>query len=359
MTIRSVLSTLVLFLVSVPISTAIAAADVKVLLAKGAGILDFQARDVIEQMNDTLDNSGLGSSRQVSSAVMSLGLPFVYTSTCTGTDADAVVQCAKNEFEGERNSQNADIVVLVVATLNKCGTTLPGTVNRPTISWINHGFAYAVVKNDCMEFPSDNMKAASHEIGHILSLEHSTDPPLIGDPSKPVPDNHAAEDYDDLTVMGIELGNLVGDCPFTSCTINDFFSENGKVFPDGGAAGNLAYANAKNVVKDKSWDIVAAYRPIPAPQACLLSWEFLTCNGQVGFGLVTATLPGYTVLNADYDASISGGPWIDVFEGLFTCPGLIPQLQMIIRAILLTQYGTSQCTIVIPFPNCDDPIYPF
>lgn len=97
----------------------------------------------------------------------------------------------------------------------------------------------------------------------------------------------------------------------------------------------------------------------PPPEACEPEWLFTGCNGPVGSGIATALLPGYTVLNADYDVSIAGGPWIDVFEGLFTCPSLIPQLQMIFRAILYTEFGISQCTMVIPFPNCDDPINPF
>lgn len=100
-------------------------------------------------------------------------------------------------------------------------------------------------------------------------------------------------------------------------------------------------------------------QPVAQVEPCRLQWEFLGCNGSAPMGAITATLPGYTVSNAQYLVSTNGGPWMEIFEGILSCIGLTPQLYMLARAILTTSQGVSECTISVPYPSCDDPIHPF
>jgi hypothetical protein len=330
----------------------------KVLLARtSTSVSESVVRSTLLQMNTTMGNSGLGS-RDFVSADSFLGIPVVdFVPSCSYTDPVNLLDCLEDALETRRNSVNADIVVAVVPVVGTlCGAVPPGMINAPNVSSSNERLAYAVLKQSCITAPSNNMKIASHEVGHLLSLEHHDSDPATSLPLG-IPHNHAEEDFDDHTVMG----SPEDDCISTSinCNGHDFLSEVGRTFPDGGSAGNASESNAKAVVSAVSWDVVSAYRPIPQLQACNMRWEFTGCNGPVGVGIITATLPGYTVTNADYDASYSGGPWIEIFEGILSCPSATQQTNMIVRAILSTLFGVSECSMAIPVTVCDGQINPF
>lgn len=87
-------------------------------------------------------------------------------------------------------------------------------------------------------------------------------------------------------------------------------------------------------------------------QACNIDWELQFCHEGNIVVAVTALLPGYEILNMDYDVSFGGGPWEDLLEGARICPALIPQFATIARAILETPVGYSECTVTVPIPTC-------
>ena len=100
--------------------------------------------------------------------------------------------------------------------------------------------------------------------------------------------------------------------------------------------------------------------PKPAPPACTLRAEFGYCIGNTTTWSITALLPEYEVLNADYDIQLGGaGGWIDIFEGILTCPSVNLDIAAIARAILLTEYGVSECSIPIPLYGCGGGGQPF
>lgn len=117
-------------------------------------------------------------------------------------------------------------------------------------------------------------------------------------------------------------------------------------------------------VLDERWSHVAAYRPLPQPEveACTIIIEQpcdVAPSVQNVFTLVSASLPGHTIANIDIDyQNGTSGPWNDLYEGDYTCPGLLLDILKFIRALLTTSTGAiSQCTIVldplaINLPSC-------
>ena len=116
----------------------------------------------------------------------------------------------------------------------------------------------------------------------------------------------------------------------------------------------------KHIVDDW-WVTVAAYRPKPPPPpSCHLYREFNYCVGNTAIWSITATLPGYTVTNADYDVQLNGSSgWIDIYLGVLTCPVVNLDTGALARALLQTQYGTSECTVIIPSWDCGSEHEPF
>jgi len=155
---------------------------------------------------------------------------------------------------------------------------------------------------------------AIHEVGHAFGFDHTgtTD-----------------------SVMYIDPGHDIGAPP----------SEEGRYFSSIDSVDEFAIKNVYGIPA------------LPPPQPCELTYYPIGCNGSIAMGTITATLPGYSVTNADYDVTINGGPWIDIFEGLLTCPGLDLEdgFSAAALAILQTAYGVSQCIAFIPEVDCDGP----
>jgi len=321
---------------------------IKVLLAKTSSstVSPNDVRLMLSQLNGTMSMSGLASN-DFHSASFSNNNPEVHDVICPGTDSVALNLCARSKLSGKRNEVNADIVLMMAPTVVGCGGTLPGMINAPTIGQDNQNLAYAVVSKACFIAATRGQQVASHEVSHLLSIEHHD-----GDQHSTLPvlwtANHAAEDFDDFTV-----GAGAGDCLW--CDWHNWFSQDGRKFPDNGDAGDSDFSNAKDVIAGISWNAVASYRPLPAVKNCRLQWELAFCNGQNGVGTMTALLPGYTVTSSNFDISLGGGPWNDIFDGVLTCPGVLitPQYQTVVRAILQTPQGISQCSRTFALPiNC-------
>ena len=325
----------------------------KVLLAKTPLTSALIARDMLRQINTTFDNSGLGEDVFVT-AHSTAGLPTVFDVSCTSTVAETFLKCARSALASKRDSYNADIVLILVPFLNSasaadvCGSVMKGTLNLAVIHRSNDIFAHAAVETVCFAVELNGEKIASHEVGHLFSIEH------VSDTLKHLPvgaeANHAAVDLAKATVTASVL-----DCAGFSCDYQDVFSKAGRTFSGGGSAGNSSYSDAQGIIEDQSWDVVSNYRPLPPPEPCRLAYEFTACNGQSALGQITATLGGYTVTSASYDGLLSNGVWADVFDGALSCVGISPNNLSRARAILTTAYGISQCEINIPNQSCGGP----
>lgn len=330
-------------------ATAQTVEPIKVLLARTAGVSNSLVRSTLSQANTTMFNSGLGFNHFQSASFIG-SLEEVFEVTCPTSNFTILFLCLSTQLGDDRNTNNADIVLVVVTNLADCGFAAPGMINRPTISVSNSHLAYAVVRADCLTAPPAQIKAASHEIGHLLSLEHREGDPAT---SLPIgyPANHAAEDFDDLTVGG----SPSGDCPIFPCDINDFFSEDGKTFPDGGAAGNSSFSNAKNVIQSASWDIVAAYRPL-LPPVVMGSSEFAGCNGSIGQFLIT----WYELLNSTPADSFevqrkSGSYWNPYFDGGSSCVVYTSLGNTNFRVRGINDAGPSPWVYFAAYHTCYDP----
>ena len=107
-------------------------------------------------------------------------------------------------------------------------------------------------------------------------------------------------------------------------------------------------------VKDKQGAAALYGQPFPT---CSAVSEFHYCANHTAVWTITATLPGFEVTNADYDVQINGsGGWIDIYEGPLTCPSVnLDNVFAIGRALLETEFGTSECTVYVPNWNCPGP----
>lgn len=257
--------------------SAASAEPIRVLLARtSTSVSEAVVRSTLLQMNSTMGNSSLGSLDFVAADTL-LGVPVVDFISCGSSDPVSLLTCLQSGLTSRRNAVNADIVVVVAPLVGVlCGAVPPSMINAPLVAVWNQYLAYAVLKQDCITAPSNNMKVASHEVGHLLSLEHHDSDPLTDLPLG-FSDNHAEEDFDDHTVMGSPVDDCIS--PFVSCNGHDFFSQDGRQFPDGGSAGNSSESNAVSVISSSTWNVVSQYRPLIPPTLASGHVELLFCIG--------------------------------------------------------------------------------
>lgn len=325
-----------------------AAQPIEVLVARGSGASSGLALSIVDELNDIAENSEL------------LGMQFVNANTatsvesapCSGTNTTLLLECAKTHLESIRRQHAADIVVMLVPTLGSatCGAVPLEMINVFFVGKGHRDKGYAVVSSECVI--ATGLYPASHEVGHLLSVEHKQDDPHDDRPNG-IGSNHAATSGTYATAVAV-----TDDCTPNPCSQwENVLSEDGEFFSGGTQypAGNSSHSDAKNFVSDLSWDVVASYFPVDPPQSCQLAYEFYFCVGGSANGSITASLDGYDVTNADYDVQLGGsGPWVDIFEGILTCPSVNLDIGALARAILQTEYGSTECTIWIPVQNCED-----
>lgn len=343
--------------------SAFAVEPIKVLLVtRGVSLNNITL--TLARANNLLGNSGLGSHDFISAAFLPSGVAQTFPTNCSQTNAQLLLACVVLEQSGNRDQNAADIVLVEVGgSLNQCGSTLPGTTTRPSIGQGNRDFAYAVVKKDCVDAVTNGQLPTPHEFGHILSLEHLNEPIQ----SLPIPINHPkiAESPDQITIMGNPgLPPLFnGDCSFLNCTWHQFYSEDGKNFPNGAPAGDKTKANAKKVVQTYSWNVVANYRPLqqtPAPPICFTPiFETCTPAGRPQWRISWSAPAGASVvewlLQLDDGAN---GSFVEGWRGLLEdiiCTGDSAD-RLTYRTAYITPTGASDfCPIISVYKNCPNP----
>jgi hypothetical protein len=150
------------------------------------------------------------------------------------------------------------------------------------------------------------------------------------------------------------------DCPIPCTLVHNKMSDPYVNFINTAPMGTTSSNNAKRVVRDQSWDAVAANRPLPSVPKCQIRIEFNFCDGPYASQSITAWLPGYTVTYADYDWSLNGTGWMDLYEGGLTCPSLTTNSAFWARAILTLSTGQiSICTISVGPRACSNDREPF
>lgn len=231
--------------------------SIDVLVVKAPGVTSIQALGALQEINLLMDNSGLNGYDFANALGSGSVLP---ANECVGSVHTFLLACAM-ALGFERDAVNADIVILVVPSLAPtgpypvCGAVPDLMINLPWITRWNHPLGFAVVATQC-SIPG-NFQLASHEVLHLLSIEHQDGDSDIDDP---VRDNHGIA----LTTAAT-AGASPGDCSSGNCTVavNRMSSPDGSNLPDGGPGGNSLHSNAKSVVSGKSWVEVANYRPKP------------------------------------------------------------------------------------------------
>jgi hypothetical protein len=335
--------------------------ETKVLLARNSSALSTTiAQDMLSQINTTFDNSGLGDGAFVSAKFDLLGQPEVFTVDCGQTIAEDLLSCVRTKLRDQRNQYAADIVLVLVPFLDlssigdeACGAVMEGMVNAYTISDVNRHLAYAAVETTCFAIMPDGLKVASHEVGHLLSIEHKADtaellPVVI---SGSVEDNHAAVVGQQATVTAASY-----DCVGFTCNYSDFFSEAGKNFSGGSSAGDSSHSNAVDVISSHSWPVVSAYRPLPQAESCYISINQV-CDGGSLLSSVTPVLSGgYSMSNIDVDyRRINSSTWYPIYDGAPTCPiyNAPSIMDSVVRALVTTAAGyTTGCTVEFQPLSC-------
>jgi hypothetical protein len=303
-------------------------------------------------VNVALNSSGLSQRNFVLTIPYVTGPTGYYSKTKTHEQA---VEWFQDEIADElsplwvyRESYYSDIAFMVIDDwlgvppdyLIPCGGT-PGVGAEnsiPTSISKSHDddFSVAVIKNDSNCILAD---LVPHEFGHLLYAEHETSGSTDqnGSLNEPAIDNHGM-----VSPVGESIMKFIKTDESTAAYL--FSGANPSI--------TGPYSNVVRFINEDSWDTVSKYRE-PPPPPCDIVPEFNYCIGGTRVWSVTATLQGYSVLNADYDVQLGGaGPWIDIFEGPLSCPAVNLDVWAIVRAILLTEFGTSQCSITIPLQSC-------
>ena len=271
-----------------------------------------------------------------------------------------------------------DLVVLVVERLEKtdqngvkkqqCGfgsLFYIGNLRLSPMDSENPDKRFGIVLSDECEDHFDT--AIAHELGHVLGGDHQVGSAVVTDSNEPPPLDEIPVDYNHPIFHEAGSGStgiVMAASVMFGKAINSVIAQystnspGATLFGTGFDAGN-SKANMISVI-DQTWDAVAAYRPIPEPQACNIRVEFYGCSNNSASNAITATLPGFSVVNADYDLSYNNSSWFDLFEGILTCPSFSSSASMWARAILTTASGQiSECTVRVPVGDCDDDIWIF
>lgn len=349
---RKLLLAVVIVLLSLEISEVDAAEPILVLVARGPGVSSSAALSVLTQINQLTDQSELGD-RNFQNAGDHMGAPLkTVTSSCSNSNATLLLACVMNDdpnvfdVPDERDAFDADIVIFVVTSVNTavCGITPADMINLPIISPINRPLGYAAVGLTC-NVPG-TFFAASHEVLHLLSIEHKNGDGDLDDPER---DNHAFSAVNQVTAGGAP-SDCVPDC---NSALNKMSSPN-DTFPNSFPMGNTLHANARSVVGDHSWDAVAAYRPIPSPPNCtIIVTEECPSGDFFATLLLTPQLSGYTVTNMLLEQDSILGGWQTIFSGGLNCIGYQPFLPTHLRAILTLAIGlTSECDVWVGPGTC-------
>ncbi|MDJ0709586.1 MAG: hypothetical protein QNJ14_04305 [Woeseiaceae bacterium] len=347
--------TLVIILLSLSLAAGRASAveSIKVLVVRGPGVNAVTALGRLNELNELMSLSGLAS-YDFENAGDHVGAPgLTQPSTCSMTTANALIACLMYDdpdpdvfdIPAARTLYDADIVLMVVPFVSAatCGVTPSGMTNLPSITPNNRQYGYAAVGLAC-NVPG-TFYTASHEILHLLSIEHKLFDPELDDP---VRDNHAYTSIRQATAAAAP-----GDCLPNPCNsaVNQMSDPNDE-FPNGNDMGSSTHANAKRVVRDLSWNAVAAYKPVPLPEDCVLTvtqW----CNNDSPQASATPTVPGFTMTGIDVEYTLSGSNnWYPVYEGNPTCPIYNPPstFMNIVRATVeIVGAHVLECTVQV-FP---------
>lgn len=358
-------------LVLSPVNASAASLKILVVVSELAeGLYDGAARfaTIKDTVGDQFEDAGLTRP----SFVLSSSRPQLAEAGLSVDEALALVHLPA--VSNERNSHAADLVLLVLLRTNEAASTTCGAA--PGISthvpnyvtdlasgkhawqaqW-KHGAFVTLLHDGCTFIPFDIQ--AAHEIGHLLYAEHEvvydTDGNAVGevksngDPDLPFKKNHPAVDYPNRTIMFSQGPRLT----------SVFYSKFGKEFSDGEPAYG-SYEDVASVFGNTTYNYVAHYKEPEPLQSCNIRIEFYGCSNNSASNAVTATLPGFSVVNADYDLSYNNSSWFDLFEGILTCPSFSSSASLWARAILTTATGQiSECTVRVPVGDCDDDIWIF
>lgn len=305
-------------------------------------------------LKDVYDNQlGPGDSINLSYTVASMGYVSAGNTTLDGLNwmwaQNRIPSSAlRNARDGSQNG-GADLVLMVVpdSSDSMCGRAGKNPLND---DWVPHTvstnnkdiFAFAVIVNNQNCGPYFTV-VVPHEVGHLLYAEHeigSSTTDSNGNRGLPDIRNHGTRknsSQHSLMVAQVSAAmfpTLTGVSPFTDSS---------------GLRDNRAF------IMQRSFSVVSRYRQ-PAPGNCNIEFSLSYCQGDTAVGQLTATLGGYSVSLADYDTSLNGGVWTDIYEGILSCPALsVPfsgAVSLIGRGILETDFGTSECTVTIPVQLC-------
>ncbi len=338
----------------------LAVESIKVLVVRGPGVTTAAALNYLLELNLLMENSGLGE-YEFENAGDHLGYTDLYEpSVCASNNPQALLACLALDQWENRNLYDADIVLLVtpIISATNCGAVVEGGINRPSIGPENALYGWAAIGITCIY----NVPIASHEVLHLLNIEHRFGDPELDDP---VRFNHAYATSAGQATAGAEPGDCVvgGEC---SNWINEM-SDPTDNFPNSTAPqGHSVSSDAKKVVRDLSWDAVAAYRPVPGgaeapdPPAC---WIFeKPClpgdsSPELDFSWAPATTGG-VVEKFDVQRKIGLGDWgavvSDVLSECLGWPSL-PGIVNRFRVIAHGPGGVQQCEASITVNMCGPP----
>ena len=193
----------------------------------------------LDEINEMMVNTGL----------LGPGYAFIdadpnsnYTVNCGTGDHLYFIDCAQSSYYVAQGNINADLVIVVAPVVQHpeeprtiCGgVEEEGLLNLEhefLINRMNYEHSWATVSNAC--FGLEKVFPASHEVGHLLYIEHED---FDDEYNKPVRHNHAATDEDKGTAVATK-----GDCrpQWTACNEwENRLSAKGAVFTGGGSAGD-------------------------------------------------------------------------------------------------------------------------
>jgi len=282
--------------------------------------------------NTALDNSNLLTAQRnfvsilnPSQITIPWGLP---TSAQVWGWLRAETQNVASEAGAFRESVDADVILLVVERMSggTCGISgIFGQFDTPMSIYDSSNseeWAFAVLaldgKNEAGEWDTDSCLASwstvsPHELGHLLFAEHEPFDDPAGNPTDtngdlnlPTKNNHPRVTASSTTIMGSGGLKDANDNPLP------------RLLHFSGTIVGHQKRNVKNLVKQKSWAVVSAYRPIPAPANPLGYSETVACATQF---LVSweAGIGGGPATSFDVEVQLTTGEWLPYFLGIARC----------------------------------------
>lgn len=246
-----------------------------------------------------------------------------------------------------------DLMLMVGWDFEENGMVDCGLTERPldfSNAFNSEIFAFVVINGvaECSELLVNFV--LPHEIGHLLGGEHQVAGGTKEDttPNIPVMYNHPVFTPDDYTVLASP-----GFVPDLTKLHRQYSNPGNGTLPGTTIPAGSATEDNHRLFTETTWDMVAAYRPLPLPPVVMGDAEYAGCNGNFGLFLIK----WWEILNSTPVGTFvverkSGLYWYPYFGGRSGCVGYSSDGQTNFRVRGINSGGSSAWAYFNAYHSC-------